>query len=203
MNRLAGTSAHAQATAVLCKDGSASATAGRGTCSGHGGVDRAASKAAAKIAKKQAKAATQAAKRTQGTEVTVTCADGSISHTTGRGACARHGGIKAASATSRTTKATIAVPGTVTPRDRGAKSPTMNPPVASGRAREVDRAATSGSGALGMTTNFRGNSPGAPPLRSCPFPTAIRGACRSRSRDRTECPTSDRCLPQTGARNRR
>ena len=136
MNRLAGTSAHAQATAVLCKDGSASATAGRGTCSGHGGVDRAASKAAAKIAKKQAKAATQAAKRTQGTEVTVTCADGSISHTTGRGACARHGGIKAASATSRTTKATIAVPGTVTPRDRGAKSPTMNPPVANSRARE-------------------------------------------------------------------
>jgi hypothetical protein len=146
---LVGNSANAQATAVLCKDGSTSATAGRGACSGHGGVNRAASKAAAKTVKKQAKAASQAANRTQGAEVTVTCADGSTTHTTGRGACARHGGIKAASATSKATGAPIAVPNTATPRDRGAMSPTMNPPVANSRARQrtSTNSAVAGSGA--------------------------------------------------------
>jgi hypothetical protein len=42
-------------TATMCKDGTTSAVAGRGACSGHGGVDSAATKAA-KTAKKAAKA---------------------------------------------------------------------------------------------------------------------------------------------------
>ena len=45
---------NAQATAaVMCKDGTTSSATGRGACSGHGGVD----KAAAKSAKQSAKAA--------------------------------------------------------------------------------------------------------------------------------------------------
>jgi hypothetical protein len=61
----------AQATAgVTCKDGTASSATGRGACSGHGGVAKAAkaakseAKADAKIAKADAKADAKAAKAT-------------------------------------------------------------------------------------------------------------------------------------------
>ena len=57
---LAPLAVNAQATAaVTCKDGTTSAATGRGACSGHGGVDKAASKAA-KRAAKAAKADTKA-----------------------------------------------------------------------------------------------------------------------------------------------
>ena len=85
----------AQAPATACKDGSSSATSGRGACSGHGGVDRKAMKAAEKSVKAEQKAAMQQAKTT-GTMVT--CTDGASSNP-GRGACARHGGIRVAGAT--------------------------------------------------------------------------------------------------------
>lgn len=55
--------------AVTCKDGTTSTATGRGACSGHGGVDRAAKKAAktaakadAKVAKTEAKADAKVAK---------------------------------------------------------------------------------------------------------------------------------------------
>ena len=101
--------------AITCKDGSTSATSGRGACSGHGGVNKSATKANAKVVKTEVKASSTATKTTAGTEVTLSCADGSISHTTGRGACSGHGGVKAASATSKTTGAPVAVPATATP----------------------------------------------------------------------------------------
>lgn len=91
---LLATTASAQAVATVCKDGSSSATSGRGACSGHGGVDTKAMKQAAKAGKAEEKATIQAAKQT-GT--TVLCGDGSSSKP-GRGACARHGGVKTASA---------------------------------------------------------------------------------------------------------
>ena len=54
---------NAQATAAAtCKDGTTSAATGRGACSGHGGVDKAATKAATKAAKAEAKAAKAEAK---------------------------------------------------------------------------------------------------------------------------------------------
>ncbi len=65
----------AQATSSVCRDGTTSAAAGRGACSGHGGVDAKATEAAAKAAK-----------------TTVTCTDGTSS-AGGRGACSSHGGI--------------------------------------------------------------------------------------------------------------
>src|SRR4051812_38059249 len=67
-------------TASVCTDGSTSASTGRGTCSGHGGVDAKATAAAKKAA--------STAKNAK----TVTCTDGSTSKG-GRGACSSHGGI--------------------------------------------------------------------------------------------------------------
>lgn len=56
-----------QATSTtVCKDGTPSAASGRGACSGHGGVDKAATskaKKAAKAAKKEAKKEAKAAKK--------------------------------------------------------------------------------------------------------------------------------------------
>jgi hypothetical protein len=102
---LAGaSSARAQASTV-CKDGSTTASSGRGTCSGHGGIDASATKKAA-------------AKAT-----TVTCADGTTG-TAGRGACSHHGGVKgsatananAAANAAANTSVTPAAPVTIPPR---------------------------------------------------------------------------------------
>jgi hypothetical protein len=49
-------SAQGPAASTICKDGTTSATSGRGACSSHGGVDKKATKKAAKAAKKEAKA---------------------------------------------------------------------------------------------------------------------------------------------------
>lgn len=102
------------AVALTCVDGTTS-PGGRGACSGHGGVNRAATKANTSTVRTEVKAAKGAASTTAGTEVTLTCADGSISHTTGRGACSGHGGVKAASTTSKTTGTPLQVPATATP----------------------------------------------------------------------------------------
>jgi hypothetical protein len=75
------------AAARVCKDGTTSAAAGKGACSGHGGVDSAATAAAAKAAK--------AAKSKGKTAPQVTCTDGTMSKG-GQGACSGHGGIKKA-----------------------------------------------------------------------------------------------------------
>lgn len=104
--------ARAQAAATVCKDGSTSATAGRGACSRHGGVNVAASKAEKKSVKSEEKAAAAVVKTTQGAQVTVTCGDGTTSSAKGRGACSRHGGVKSATATSKVTQAPIAGPAT-------------------------------------------------------------------------------------------
>lgn len=66
---LAPFAVNAQATAaVTCKDGTTSTATGRGACSGHGGVDKAA-KAAAKSAAKSAKQSTKVAKAESKDEV--------------------------------------------------------------------------------------------------------------------------------------
>ena len=79
----------AQSMTTVCKDGSPSATSGRGACSGHGGVDTKATKAAEKAAKagKKAEKADEKAEK-----IEVTCSDGSKGMG-GRGACSGHGGI--------------------------------------------------------------------------------------------------------------
>ena len=91
---------HAGAQATACKDGTTSAAAGRGACSGHGGVAPApkrAAVAAAKVETRTAKAAAKVETRTakaaaKVAAAQVTCIDGSTS-ASGRGACSGHGGI--------------------------------------------------------------------------------------------------------------
>lgn len=80
---------HAAAQGTVCKDGSSSVAAGRGACSGHGGVDA----AATSVSKKAARAA----RGGPTTYKTVTCTDGSTG-TAGRGACSHHGGVQSATA---------------------------------------------------------------------------------------------------------
>ncbi len=114
--------ADAQQASTICGDGSTSVAAGRGACSGHGGVDAkatkkaadAAAKATAKAAKATEKATKAAAKETakatkanekaadaatkattaetKAAATVVSCKDGSTS-AGGRGACSGHGGI--------------------------------------------------------------------------------------------------------------
>jgi len=74
----------AQAAETVCKDKTTTASSGKGTCSGHGGIDAVATAAAKRAAKSEAKTAEK-----------VTCSDGTLG-TPGRGACSGHGGIKRA-----------------------------------------------------------------------------------------------------------
>lgn len=100
---------------AICMDGTTS-KGGRGACSGHGGVDKDATKAAAdkaKAAKAEEKAKAKAeakekpaaksasAKKEEGehdkndpTGAIAKCKDGTYSHAKGhQGACSRHGGV--------------------------------------------------------------------------------------------------------------
>jgi hypothetical protein len=102
----------AQAAATVCKDGTTSATSGRGACSGHGGIASKASKSKAATSSRGATQATAAvgaatttapAKATRATKAStrqaaeVSCTDGTMSKG-GRGACSGHGGVKLAGA---------------------------------------------------------------------------------------------------------
>jgi hypothetical protein len=104
----------AQGQATVCKDKTTTASPGKGTCSGHGGVDAAATAAAKKAAQaekkaskaenKTAKTSTRAADKTAKNEAKtaekVTCSDGTLG-TPGRGACSGHGGVKRETAAPR------------------------------------------------------------------------------------------------------
>lgn len=92
----AASSLRAQGAAAICKDGTKSATSGRGACSGHGGVDGAATAAAKNGSKGADKAATKAADKADkdAAGAVAQCKDGTYSHAKStRGACSRHGGI--------------------------------------------------------------------------------------------------------------
>ena len=99
---VSGSRLNAQAAASVCKDGSTSATTGRGACSGHGGVDAKATEAAKKAAKAQAKAPAK-------TVAEVTCTDGTSSKG-GRGACSGHGGIKGSRPAAATAAPSLPAP---------------------------------------------------------------------------------------------
>jgi len=118
----ASAQAKAKATQSVCKDGTTSASTGKGTCSAHGGVDSLATAAAQKSAKAakaraaaskvsgdsgKAAAADSKAKRAEAkatkaetkaehdsTGATAECKDGTYSHAkTTQGACSKHGGV--------------------------------------------------------------------------------------------------------------
>jgi hypothetical protein len=102
----------AQKTAAVCVDGTTSTATGRGACSGHGGVDKSATKAVSKTVKREVKAAKAVTKRTPGTRVTTLCTDGSTSNASGRGACSGHGGVRGAEVTTKASGRRIPVPST-------------------------------------------------------------------------------------------
>lgn len=115
-------SLQAQAAAAICKDGTTSVSSGRGTCSGHGGVNKKAATHQKKVVKSEVKAATAVAERTPGAQVTTLCADGTSSNSTGRGTCSGHGGAKGAEATSKATGAPIPAPATAVPPRASARA---------------------------------------------------------------------------------
>ena len=99
------------AATTICKDSTTSTVSGRGACSGHGGVDRAATKAARAAAKASSKTSASSAAGTAAgaaTAAMVTCKDGSTSKG-GRGACRGHGGVNKGASAARST-ATPATP---------------------------------------------------------------------------------------------
>ena len=77
----------------VCKDGTTSNATGQGACSGHGGVDKAATDAAHKPPPKP-KPAPPAPPPAPASSpnANVKCADGTMSHG-GQGACSHHGGV--------------------------------------------------------------------------------------------------------------
>jgi hypothetical protein len=121
---MSATSLQAQAAATICKDGTSSASSGRGACSGHGGVDKKAVAHTKKVVKAQTKVAKAAAKNTAGAQVTTLCTDGTTSNSTGRGTCSGHGGAKGAEVTSKTTGAPVPTPRTATPPRASARAQT-------------------------------------------------------------------------------
>lgn len=140
----------AQAPAITCKDGSSSTASGRGACSGHGGVDKAATARAEKSAKVERKAESKSEKSAQKTvkaeqkaEVReaaktgtkVTCSDGTMSDP-GRGACGHHGGVRVAAATLPAT-----VPANAPARTRSraeSRAPSAASAISSNRAEDHD-----------------------------------------------------------------
>jgi hypothetical protein len=134
---LAPSAARADTTApTTCKDGTTSQATGKGACSGHGGVQKAAKTAPA--------AAAPAAPATPAAASTVTCKDGTTSTSSGKGTCSGHGGIQKASkskpvaatavapAAAPTPAAAAAAPTPAAPATTAAKSSTKAPTATAG-----------------------------------------------------------------------
>jgi hypothetical protein len=118
--------APAASTPVKCKDGTTSPHAGRGACSGHGGIDKSASATASAAPAAPAAAAAPAAPATppaapaataaSGTASgAVTCKDGTTSPHGGRGACSGHGGVNKSAAAGSAAPAAPAAPAAAAP----------------------------------------------------------------------------------------
>lgn len=169
---VASLNAQAQAAATICKDGTTSASAGRGACSGHGGVDQKATSAQKKVVKRETKAAKAVTRKTAGAQVTTICADGTTSNSTGRGTCSGHGGARGAEATSKTTGAPIPAPSTA--------APGRSAPVPRASARAQTRASTNSAVRVGSGAADDNNPAGA--IAKCKdglysHATHRRGAC--------------------------
>jgi Protein of unknown function (DUF3761) len=139
---MSAASLNAQATATICKDGSSSASSGRGACSGHGGVDQKAVSHQKRVVKSETKAANAVTKRTAGAQVTTMCVDGTTSNSTGRGTCSGHGGARGAMATSRATGTPIRAPATAAAPRASVPTPRAS---ATARTRASSNSAVAGS----------------------------------------------------------
>jgi Protein of unknown function (DUF3761) len=101
----------ADSTPTTCKDGTTSTSTGKGTCSGHGGVQKAGTTAAPAAPAASTPAAAPAAPAASGGGGgTSTCKDGTTSTSTGKGTCSGHGGVQKDSKSQPAAAATAATP---------------------------------------------------------------------------------------------
>jgi hypothetical protein len=100
---------------TTCKDGTTTTSTGKGTCSGHGGVQKAAKSTASTAA--PVKTTTPAA-----SGATTTCSDGTTTTSTGKGTCSGHGGIQKATKAASAKTANAAAPA-ATPASPAAGAP--------------------------------------------------------------------------------
>jgi hypothetical protein len=101
---------------TTCKDGTTTTSTGKGTCSGHGGVQKAAKAAPAA----PAAAAPAAAPAAPAAGATTTCADGTTSTSSGKGTCSGHGGVQKAAKAKPATAAATATPAAAAPATKSA-----------------------------------------------------------------------------------
>lgn len=127
---------------IECKDGTISASSGRGACSGHGGILKASARAADSSEAKSTAGAMKSETAAKGeTDNAVVCKDGTSSKA-GRGACSGHGGV----ATSQVGRAAPAAPRTDQPpagRARGLDPTTEQPVPVPGSAQSTTSGASS------------------------------------------------------------
>lgn len=110
---------------VVCNDGTTSPHGGRGACSGHGGVNKAASSGGTAPAAAPAAAAAPATAGASSSASSgpVVCKDGTTSPHGGRGACSGHGGINKGASASSGSAAPAAAPASAATAGAAAAAP--------------------------------------------------------------------------------
>jgi len=152
---------------TTCTDGTTSTATGRGACSGHGGVQKAATTAPATSAPAATAPATAApAPAASGTPTT--CKDGTTSTATGRGACSGHGGVQKASKSSPAAASTTTAPA-------ASKTPAAAP-AASAPAAPAAAAPAAGTAAAAKTSTASKSAPTA--AASNTDPTGATAKCK-------------------------
>jgi hypothetical protein len=168
---LASSAADPAPSTVLCKDGTTSATSGKGACSHHGGVNKSGAASTSSAASGSSNGASPTAPpmtRTAAADTApsanaapVLCKDGTTSTTSGRGACSHHGGVNksgvastsggasgSSSGTSGSATPAPTAPQPPPPPARSQTAPTPTPPPAGTamRAQVPNQAAAPGGG---------------------------------------------------------
>jgi hypothetical protein len=145
------TAAYAQtaATSVLCKDGTTSATTGRGACSHHGGVNKSGTTSGSTAGSASGAAATNAAPPAAAPGASsaggsVVCKDGTTSTTTGRGACSHHGGVNKSGTASTT------APTQPAPAPTASAPPASSPPAGPSMRAQIPSGTAAAGGAPGQ-----------------------------------------------------
>jgi len=144
---------------VICKDGTSAAHGGRGACSGHGGIDKAATSASMNAASPTTGASTGQSAPAAGpapgepSTAAVLCNDGTTAAHGGRGACSGHGGI-ARSARAPSGNSGAAMKGAA-PAATGAQAPAEQPSTAASPAPRAQPAPGGGPGRVWVNTQSK------------------------------------------------
>jgi len=142
------------AAPTTCKDGTTSTATGRGACSGHGGVQKAATDKAAAAAPAEPAAAPAAPAAPAASGTPTTCKDGTTSMATGRGACSGHGGVQKPSKSKPALDAPASAPATAA--GSAAAAPAAAPAAAAPAAAKSSTASKSAPTAAASNTDPAG-----------------------------------------------